>query len=72
MLHGRAAPPRVPVTITVGRAEENLENNRAVAKALAEQGWDVRYVEQRDAHNWIAWRDVLHPHLSELLLRAWT
>jgi enterochelin esterase-like enzyme len=72
VLHGRAAPPPVPVTITIGRAEENLENNRAVAKALTEQGWDVRYVEQRDAHNWIAWRDVLDPHLPELLLRAWT
>jgi enterochelin esterase-like enzyme len=72
VLHGRAAPPRVPVTIAVGRAEENLENNRAVAKALQTQGWDVRLVEQRDAHNWVAWRDMLDPHLSELLLRAWT
>ena len=27
-------------------------------------------VEDRDAHNWVAWRDVLHPHLADLLLRA--
>src|SRR4051794_577395 len=72
VLNGRAAPPRVPVTITVGCAEENLENNRAVATALTSQGWDVKLVEHRDAHNWIAWRDVFDPHLSELLLRAWT
>ena len=72
VLNGRAAPPPVPVTITVGTAEENLDNNRAVARALEAQGWDVRLVEHRDAHNWISWRDVFEPHLPTLLLRAWT
>jgi enterochelin esterase-like enzyme len=72
VLNSRAAPPPVPTTITIGTAEENLENNRAVAHALDEQGWDVRYVEHRDAHNWVSWRDVFEPHLPELLLRAWT
>jgi enterochelin esterase family protein len=32
----------------------------------------VKLVENRDAHNWTAWRDAFHPHLPELLLRAWT
>ncbi len=71
VLHGRAAPPRVPVTITVGRGEENLDNNRAVAKALETQGWDTRFVAGRDAHNFTAWRDLLAP-LAEVMLRAWT
>ena len=43
----------------------------AGSSALAGQGWTLRHVEHRDAHNWVSWRDVLHPHLAELLLRAW-
>jgi enterochelin esterase-like enzyme len=72
VLHGRAAPPPVPATLTAGTAEENLDNNRAVARALEQQGWDVRLVEHRDAHNWVSWRDAFAPHVPELLLRAWT
>ena len=67
---GRSAAERVPVVLACGTAEENIGNNRVVAAALAAQGWDVRLVEHRDAHNWISWRDVLHPHLAELLVRA--
>jgi enterochelin esterase-like enzyme len=69
---GAGFPAPVPTTITCGSAEENLDNNRALASALERQGWDVRLVENRDAHNWTGWRDVLHPHLGDLLLRAWT
>jgi enterochelin esterase family protein len=72
VLHGRAAPPPVPTTVTVGTVEENLDNNRAVARALEEQGWEVRVVEHRDAHNWVSWRDTFDPHLPELLMRAWS
>ena len=69
---GRAAP-RVPVTITVGPCRgEPRQQPRGREGARSAQGWDVRLVEQRDAHNWVAWRDMLDPHLSELLLRAWT
>ena len=68
---GRTAGPEpVPVTITCGTGEENLDNNRFVAAALAPRGWELRLVEHRDAHNWVSWRDVLHPHLAELVLRA--
>jgi len=67
---GRSWAERVPVAIACGTAEENIGNNRVVAAALAAQGWDVQLVEHRDAHNWISWRDVLHPHLAELLVRA--
>jgi enterochelin esterase family protein len=72
-VHGRSGfVPPVPATLTCGAAEENLDNNRALASALRRRGWDARTAWTRDAHNWISWRDALHPHLAELLLRAWT
>jgi enterochelin esterase-like enzyme len=67
VLGGRGAPEPVPIVMTCGTAEENLANNRVVARALG-----VELVEHRDAHNWVSWRDVLQPHLTDLLLRAWT
>ncbi len=72
-VHGRRGfAPRIPTAITCGTAEENLDNNRALADALDRRGWDVRTTWHPDAHNWISWRDSLHPHLAELMLRAWT
>jgi enterochelin esterase-like enzyme len=70
-LRGADAEP-IPVTISCGLAEENLANNRALADALGRQGYDVRFVEVRDAHTWVGWRDVWDPWLTELLERAWT
>jgi enterochelin esterase-like enzyme len=67
---GRGHVKRIPVTLTCGTAEENLDNNRAVADALRRQGWQAPLVEHPDAHNWVSWRDSLHPHLAELFLRA--
>ena len=67
---GRGTVERIPVTLSCGTAEENLGNNRAVADALRRQGWQTALVEHPDAHNWVSWRDSLHPHLAELLLRA--
>jgi enterochelin esterase family protein len=67
---GRGSPAPVPLTVTCGTGEENLDNNRVVVAALRRRGWDVTFVEHRDAHNWISWRDALHPYLAELLLRA--
>jgi enterochelin esterase family protein len=69
---GRGAVERIPVTLTCGTAEENLANNRAVAAALQRRGWQAPLVEHPDAHNWISWRDSLHPYLAELMLRAAT
>jgi len=66
VLAGRGGAP-IPVAMTVGTAEENLANNRAVAIALDEQGYDVRFATVRDAHNWTCWRDSLDPHLTDLL-----
>lgn len=69
LLGGEAARP-IPVTLTCGRDEENLENNRAVASALERQGYDVRFHEHRGGHAWPGWRRALHEHLEELLCRA--
>jgi enterochelin esterase-like enzyme len=72
-VHGRSATaPPVRTVITCGTAEENLANNRAFAASLERRGWPVKTFWNRDAHNWTAWRDALHPHLAELLLRVWT
>src|SRR3954453_14209097 len=60
-----AAP--IPITMTCGTVEENLTNNRAVAAALKRQGHPVVLHVNRDAHNYIAWRHCLHPHLTDLL-----
>ncbi len=67
---GRGQVEPIPVTFTCGTAEENLGNNRAIAGALRRQGWHAPLVEHPDAHNWISWRDSLHPHLAELFVRA--
>jgi enterochelin esterase family protein len=62
---GHRAP--VPVVMTVGRIEENLENNRTMARALAAQGYDLALHELPDVHNYTAWRDALDPYLTRLL-----
>ena len=70
VLNGRERPDPVPVTITCATGEENVHNNRAVAAALAEQGYPVELVEHPDTHNWVSWRDVFDPHLADLVVRA--
>lgn len=62
---------QVPTVMTCGITEENLANNRALRDALVRQRYDVRLHEHPDVHNWVSWRDSLHPHLIELLNRLW-
>ena len=62
--------PPVPVAMTCGTVEENLANNRDMAAALARQGYDLSFAENRDGHNWIGWRDAFDPHLTGLLQRV--
>jgi enterochelin esterase-like enzyme len=38
---------------------------------LSTQGYDVAWRENRDGHNWIAWRDTFEPDLLPLLQRVW-
>jgi enterochelin esterase family protein len=59
------------VTMTCGALEENLANNREMARALAAQEFDVELAVVPDMHNYTGWRDALHPHLTHLLLRVW-
>ena len=70
VLAGRRPPPRVPVTLTVGLGEDNRENNRPLAEALAAHGWDVRLVEHPGGHDWDAWRLSLREELPRLLRRV--
>jgi enterochelin esterase-like enzyme len=65
-------PDPVPVQLTCGTAEENVFNNRVMARALAEQGYEARLDEVRDMHNYTGWRDAFDPHLTRLLARMWT
>jgi enterochelin esterase family protein len=67
LLDGPGGVPPIAVTLTCGLAEENLANNRIVATTLAGQGYPAELVTGRDAHNWVAWRDLLDPHLTRLL-----
>jgi enterochelin esterase-like enzyme len=63
-----ADPHPLPVAMTCGVLEENLANNRAVAKTLAELGYSVNLHEVRDVHNYTAWRDGFDPALTDLLV----
>ena len=53
--------------MTCWALEENLANNRIMARALAAQGYDVTLREVRDVHSYTAWRDAFHPWLTGLL-----
>ncbi len=57
----------IPSVLTCGVAEENLANNRRMATTLCRLGYAARLVELRDAHNYTAWRDGLHPHFTTLV-----
>ena len=66
----RNRPERtIPIVLTCGAVEENLAANRALEESLRARGYDARLHEFRDGHNWVAWRDSLHPHLLRLLQR---
>jgi enterochelin esterase family protein len=67
----RNRPERtIPIVLTCGTVEENLAANRALEETLRRRGYDARLHEVRDGHNWVAWRDSLHPHLLRLLQRV--
>jgi enterochelin esterase family protein len=72
VLRGRSRPEPLPVIMTCGAEEENVENNRAMASALAAQGYDARLYEVPDLHNYTSWRDSFDPYLTRLLRRMWS
>ncbi len=57
----------VPITLTCGAIEENVDNNRLMAQALRARGYPVTWQELPDMHNYTAWRDAFDPHLTRLL-----
>jgi enterochelin esterase-like enzyme len=61
----------VPVVLTCGSAEENVHNNRLMARTLSAQGYPASLHEVPDLHNYTAWRDAFEPHLTGLLARTW-
>jgi enterochelin esterase family protein len=66
---GPAIEP-VPVVMTCGLIEENVENNRLMTRSLAAQGYDTRLVENRDVHTYTGWRDTFDPNLVDLVRRV--
>jgi enterochelin esterase-like enzyme len=71
VLRAPAAPSRPVVSVTCGAAEENAVNNRVLAARLAELGLDTSHAEVPGGHTFATWRDMLDPHLTTLLRRAW-
>jgi len=66
---GPALEP-VPIVLTCGLIEENVENNRLMTRSLAAQGYDTRLVENRDVHTYTGWRDTFDPNLVDLVTRV--
>ena len=66
VLSGGVGSGAAPAVLTCGAGEENIHNNREMAAALGEQ-----LHELGDLHNYTAWRDALHPHLTNLLAALW-
>lgn len=61
----------IAVTMTCGREEENLANNRLIAGALRAQGYDATLDEVAGGHDYPSWRAAFDPHLPELLAKVW-
>jgi enterochelin esterase-like enzyme len=58
--------PSERVFVTCGTYESLIYYNRSLIPLLQDTGMDVRFVEQRDGHNWENWRDRLREGLSWL------
>ncbi|HEY1914611.1 MAG TPA: alpha/beta hydrolase-fold protein, partial [Streptosporangiaceae bacterium] len=61
------AAEAIPVAMTCGAEEENVRNNRAMATALAGQGYVAKLDQVPDLHNYTGWRDAFDPYLTALL-----
>ena len=67
-VHGGDLPDRrVPVVLTCGAIEENVANNRMMEQTLRARGYPAELAEVPDMHNYTAWRDAFHPHLTRLV-----
>ena len=66
-----SSSPPLRIGMTCGLAEENLANNRLMARHLADLGHDVTFGEVPDAHTYVGWRDAFDPYLVNVLAAAW-
>jgi enterochelin esterase-like enzyme len=57
----------VPATLTCGRDEDNIHNNRRVAAALKLQDYRGDLHEAPGGHDWDTWRAAIEAHLADLL-----
>ena len=66
-----ARASRCRSSLTCGALEENVHNNRLMARALAARGWPAALHEGRDLHNFTAWRDVFDPISPRCFAEVW-
>ena len=59
------------VSMTCGTGEENLANNRSLARRLRRAGVPTELMENPDGHNHTGWRDCLDPGLRVLMRTVW-
>ena len=71
VLRAAVSEELLPVAMTCGTEEENIQNNRLMAAALSAQGYAVQFAEVPGRHDFPSWRDGLYPHLTELLASVW-
>jgi len=70
-VHSGRLPARpVPIMLTCGAIEENVENNRLMAQTLRAHGYPATLHEVPDMHNFTAWRDAFDPYLTRLLCQV--
>jgi enterochelin esterase-like enzyme len=70
-LYGGGLPARpVPTVLTCGVVEENVANNRLLARTLTAHDYPATLHEVPDMHNYTAWRDAFDPYLTGLLRQA--
>jgi enterochelin esterase family protein len=67
---GGRAPRPVPTVMTCGREEENLANNRRMARVLLRLGYRVRFAVVAGGHDYPSWRAAFDPHLPDLIRAA--
>jgi enterochelin esterase family protein len=67
-LHASESDERpVPAVLTCGTVEKLLADNQSMVATLRRLGYPAELIEVRDGHNYTAWRDALHPHLTTLV-----
>ena len=62
----RARPARVAdrLFVSCGVYEDLIVQNRSMLKVFTDAGMEVSYVESRDGHSWVSWRDRLREGLG--------